>query len=430
MKKRLTAIGVTFFSIWHFVLTSARAKSGFGLSGVFASFAFGVLFLLTACTASGPGQNPLAPGALSENNPNNENNRPLLKQAKVKVALLLPLTAKGNTAKVAKALKQAGELALFEFDNPNILLISKDTKGTPEGAREAANAAIRSGAELIIGPLFAKSVSTVAPVARQANVPVIAFSSDASVAGNGVYLLSFLAGRDVPRIISYAVSKGKQTFAALVPDNAYGRIVEASMRDSVNRFGGQILGIERYPLDANGMLDPAKKISEIAANSATPLDALLLPAGSEALPTLAPLMPYFEIDTKKVQMIGTGRWDYPNIGRQKPLIKGWFPAPNPASWRDFTKRYVKNYSKAPPRIASLAYDAVSLAVSLSNNPAGRRYSQDQLTRASGFSGVDGLFRLRADGMSDRGLAILEVQPYGTKVLEPAPSSFSTTQAQY
>ena len=32
---------------------------------------------------------------------------------------------------------------------------------------------------------------------------MIAFSSDEKVAGNGVYLLSFLAGRDVPRIVSY-----------------------------------------------------------------------------------------------------------------------------------------------------------------------------------------------------------------------------------
>ena len=122
----------------------------------------------------------------------------------VKVALLLPITGSGNTPSVAKALKQAAELALFDFDNPNVSLVPKDTKGTPDGARAAAESAIQDGAELIIGPLFAGEVSAAAPVARQAGIPMIAFSSDQKVAGNGVYLLSFLAGRDVPRIVSFA----------------------------------------------------------------------------------------------------------------------------------------------------------------------------------------------------------------------------------
>jgi len=53
----------------------------------------------------------------------------------VKVALLLPLTSSGNTPAVAKALKQAAELALFDYDNPGVALVPKDTHGTPDGSR-------------------------------------------------------------------------------------------------------------------------------------------------------------------------------------------------------------------------------------------------------------------------------------------------------
>ena len=76
----------------------------------------------------------------------------------VKVAVLLPITSSGSTPAVAKALKQAAELALFDFDNPSVTLIPKDTKGSPDGARLAAESALRDGAELIIGPLFAAEV--------------------------------------------------------------------------------------------------------------------------------------------------------------------------------------------------------------------------------------------------------------------------------
>ena len=165
----------------------------------------------------------------------------------VKVALLLPLTGSGNTPSVAKALKQAAELALFDFDNPAITLVPKDTKGTPDGARAAAESALHDGAELIIGPLFAQEVTAAAPVAAQRNVPMIAFSSDEKVAGNGVYLLSFLAGRDVPRIVCYALAHGKHNFALLIPQSPYGRMAEAAFARSMGRGGGQIVVRATFP---------------------------------------------------------------------------------------------------------------------------------------------------------------------------------------
>ena len=349
----------------------------------------------------------------------------------VRVAFLLPLSAQGNTAKIAEAMKQAGELALFDFNSPNVSLIAKDTQGTPEGAKAAAEAAVAEGAELIVGPLFAKSVIAAAPVARQAGIPMLAFSSDQSVAGNGVYLLSFLAGRDVPRIVSYSIRAGKRRFGALIPKGAYGDLVERSFRGAVKNQGGQIVALERIPLDANGMLEPTRRVAEYAKSpdEQTPpqLDAILIPAGPGSLPTISALIPYYEIDTAKVKIIGTGLWDYPNIGKEKPLVGGWFPAPDPKGWRSFTQRYVKTYESTPPRLASLAYDAVALVVSLSSGPKGSRYAPQQLTRASGFAGVDGLFRLLPDGTSQRGLAILEVQKFDNRVIEPAASSFSAAQ---
>ncbi len=345
----------------------------------------------------------------------------------VKVAVLLPLTG-GNSQKIAQSLKQAGELALFDFDNPSVELVPKDTRGTPDGARAAAQEAAKEGAELIIGPLFANEVSAAAPEAQRAGIPMIAFSSDRKVAGNGVYLLSFLAGSDVPRIVSYAVTQGKTRFAALIPQTDYGRLVEQSFLGAVKQLGGQIVAVKSYPQDANGMLAPVREIAELAKKGQPPqFDALFIPAGADTLPALAPLLPYSEVDTTAVKVIGTSGWDYTGVGKEQALVGGWYSAPAPKGWTDFTKRYVETYGDVPPRLATLAYDAVSLAISLSNNPKGSRFTAATLTRASGFAGVDGLFRLRPDGTSDRGFAVLEVQKYGNQVIDPAPSSFSTAQ---
>ena len=345
----------------------------------------------------------------------------------VKVALLLPITGSGNTPGVAKALKQAAELALFDFDNPSVSLVPKDTKGTPEGARAAAESAIQDGAELIIGPLFAQEVTGAAPVARQANVPMIAFSSDEKVAGSGVYLLSFLAGRDVPRIVSYAIAHGKKNFALLVPQSPYGRVAEEAFAKSVGRAGGQAVVRATFPPnDANAMLGPVRQVAN-AIKSGQQVDALFLPASPEDLESMAPLLASNDVTGARVQFLGTGQWDYPNIGREKALLGAWFPAADPKGWSNFTASYAKTYGATPPRIASLAYDAVSLAVSLSQNPPGQRYTPALLTRASGFAGVDGLFRLLPDGTSERGLAILEVRDYGAQLLDLPPNGFTSAQ---
>lgn len=340
----------------------------------------------------------------------------------VKVALLLPISATGSTAAVAKGLKQAAELALFDFDNPNVSLVPKDTKGTPEGARLAAQSAVRDGAELIIGPLFAQEVRSAAQVARRSNIPMIAFSSDEKVAGNGVYLLSFLAGRDVPRIVSFAMSKGKRNFAVLVPQTAYGRIAEAAFAKAVAKGGGA--APVRASFSAANMASAVQQIAT-AAKSGQQIDALFLPAGRNELPQLAPQLANAGVTSAQIQFIGTGQWDYPNVGSQKALVGGWYPAPDPKAWNSFAQRYAKTFGGTPPRIASLAYDAMSLAVSLSKNPPGQRYAYSQLTRSSGFAGVDGLFRLLPDGTSQRGLAVLEVRPGGPRVISPAPRTFST-----
>jgi ABC-type branched-subunit amino acid transport system substrate-binding protein len=349
----------------------------------------------------------------------------------VKVALLLPLTSNAGAQQVAKAMKQAGELALFDFDKPNVQLIPKDTHGTPAGAQQAAQEAVKEGAELIVGPLFANEVSSVAPIAQAAHIPVIAFSSDRSVAGNGVYLLSFVAGSDVPRMISYAVSKGKTRFAALFPQNDYGRLAEQAFQRAVQENNGQVVMTKTFPPDANGMLPPVKEMSVLAKKDAPPqIDAIFIPAGGDTLPSLAPLFPYYEMDTKNVKLMGLSGWDYSGVGKEPALLGGWFAAPDPKGWKDFTRRYVETYKDTPPRLASLSYDAVSLAISLSTNPPDRRFVATELTRASGFQGVDGLFRFRPDGTSERGFAIMEVQKYGNQLIEPAPSSFSTALAQY
>src|SRR6516162_7534374 len=178
---------------------------------------------------AGPAQQPIVAG-----------------NGQVKVGLILPLSASGNAGVAAQSMKNAAELALAEFQNPNIQILIKDDGGSPAGAQAGAQQAVDEGAEIMLGPLFAASVPAVAQVARARSISIIAFSTDSSIAGRGVYLLSFLPESDVNRIVEYSASIGKKSFAALVPDNAYGNVVEVAFTQAAARKDGRVVAFEKY----------------------------------------------------------------------------------------------------------------------------------------------------------------------------------------
>src|SRR5690242_2293643 len=337
----------------------------------------------------------------------------------IRVGLILPLSAQGNAGVAAQSMKNAAEMALAEFKQPNVSLLVQDDGGTPQGAAAAAQQAIAQGAEIIVGPLFAQSVSAVGGVARQRGIPVIAFSTNASVAARGVYLLSFLPESDVKRIVDYAVSRGKRSFAALLPDNAYGTVVEAAFQQEVSRRGGRVIALEKYPPDANRMTEAVRRVAQ-AANQ---VDSIFIPDGADAVPQVVQALAASGVNLKRVQLLGTGLWDDPRIFSTAALDGGWYAAPESTGFRSFSGRYRARYGQDPVRTATLAYDAVALVAALVKTQGPQRFSEQALTNPSGFAGIDGVFRFRPEGPNDRGLAVLRVTPTGGQVLSPAPHSF-------
>ena len=335
----------------------------------------------------------------------------------VRIGLILPLTQGSGPSVVGVSLRNAAELALSEAGSADVTILIKDDQSTPDGARTATQAALGEGADLILGPLYANNVREAGRLGRGANKPVIAFSTDTSVASRGIYLLSFLVESYVSRIVDFASSKGKKSFAALVPENDYGNVALAEFQEAVARRGGRVQAIERY---APG--NAAAAIGRIAGIQSQ-IDALFIPEQADAMTTVAAQLKTANIDTKKVQILGTGLWNDARVLRLAGLQGAWFSAPENGGFNAFAQRYRAKFNSDPTRIATLAYDAVSLAAALARTQGTQRFSEGVLTNSSGFNGADGVFRFRADGQNDRGLSILQINNGTTTVVSPAPRSF-------
>lgn len=380
-----------------------------------------------------------------------------LPDSEARVALLLPLS--GRHAKLGEALLNAAQLALFDIADERFAILIKDTGGTPLGAQNATREAIAEGATLILGPLFATSVTAMADQARISGVNVISFSNDRSVAGGGVFVMGLDPAEQVTRVIDYASIQGNRRFAILSPATAYGNAVLNAFRDTVLRNSAEIAQVttfdparrdssaevrvladydkrheellkERARLEALGDEVSKRTLEELErldTISSPEFDAVMLPAGGRSLLALAPLLPYYDVDPGEIRFLGTALWDDHKLGTEPALLGGWFAAPPPHLWQGFRERFLDAFGSEPPRIASLAYDATALAAVLAGRAiaAGqnRAFDAADIMQPSGFSGVDGIFRFRADGASERGLAVLEMQRERFRLLDPAPQSF-------
>ncbi len=362
------------------------------------------------------------------------------------VAVLLPLS--GPSAPLGRALLNAAELATFDIGNDSFTLLPRDTGGTPEGATTAAQSALAAGASLILGPVFATEVPAVAQVARPANVNVVALSNDRTVAGPGVFVMGVSPQGQIARVVTFATSRGLHSFAALLPNNSFGSVVEDAFRSSAAAAGAQIAIVVHYDpgadatdavrrlaaFQANGGGAPAAQVptpqsqngdaaAPPAPSAATGFDAVLMPDFGDRLLSIAPLLPYDDIDPAQVRFLGSALWEDPRVTRESSLAGGWFAAPPPAARADFVTRYQSVYGQPPPRLATLAYDATALAAVLARSANGPDFSAPAISNPNGFAGTDGIFRFRSDGTAERGLAVLEVHRDGFHVISPAPEDF-------
>ena len=343
------------------------------------------------------------------------------------VALLLPFSATDARRRaLAQAMENAARLAADDLGANAPRLVSFDTAGAPGSAADAARRAIADGAELLLGPLLGRRAVEVQPVAEANGIQVIAFSTDRSVAGQGVYLIGSLPAAEFRRILRFAaVERGYRTLSGILPGNSYGAAAELALQRVAAETGSELGAILRY--------DPTFESAQTAALAYAEMHrsrfgsgggqvAVLIPDSGSQLATLAAFLSQQGLLDGEVQLLGTGVWDAHATIREDALRGGWFTAPDPRRRTLFSRRYAERYGAAPPLLAALAYDATVVAGTLIAR-GGDPFRAAAITDPGGFLGVAGAFRFTPEGLNERALAVLRVEEGGFRIIDPAPDGF-------
>ncbi len=334
------------------------------------------------------------------------------------VALLLPLS--GQHAALGSTLLEAAQMSLLETGQGGggITLVPLDTGGTPEGAEAAARKALDDGARLILGPLFSSEVRAASAPARERGVPIIAFTNDADVAAEGVFIMGLHPRPEIRRVVTEAAADGGKRFSILAPATAYGQRGAQAAEATIPQVGGSIVAVEFYDPGGSDAQETARRLARL------PADFVVLPEGPARAATLAPVYAYYETRGARARFLGTQLWEDPAMWREPALYGSWFAAPPSEARTAFMERFTALQGRQPPRIATLPYDATALASVLARRQGGPDFSIEAITQPNGFTGVEGLFRFRRDGLSERALAVMEIRR-GTApaVVRPAPTTF-------
>ena len=342
----------------------------------------------------------------------------------VPVALLVPRgSAQSGDAVLAQSLENAARLAIADLQGVQIDLRIYDTAGDPTRAAAAATEAVNAGARIILGPVYAEAANAAGIAAAQKGVNVLSFSNTTSIAGGNVFILGPTFDNTARRLTAYAKSQGKTNILIAGGNNSAGQAGQAAIRNAASQTGVNIAGSVGYELSQKGVINAIPQIRSATSGGA---DALFLTATTAgALPLLTQLLPEAGVKPEDIQYIGLTRWDVPAQTLALPGVQGsWFAMPDPGKARGFRDRYEATYGNAPHSIGGLAYDGIAAIGALVGAGKSDALTAAALTQGAGFQGTSGIFRLRADGTNDRGLAIATIQEQKVVILDAAPSSFS------
>ncbi|MEM7046801.1 MAG: penicillin-binding protein activator [Pseudomonadota bacterium] len=335
-------------------------------------------------------------------------------EVRVRVGLLVPLS--GPDQALGQAILSAAQLALFDMKNDWLELVPIDTGFSPEDLRVAIGRIAQEDLSLVIGPVFSGQTSTVAAFVDDPDLVVISLSNDVSLASSDLVISGVTLTDQLGGLIDYAArDHSLRRFAMLAPEEPFSRAAADILSQRMAQVGGRMVSVRYYDKQTR---DFSSVVRDLISSSA-PFDAVVILDDGIRARAIVPLFGYFE--RPDVQFLGIDTWGNPDI-RRDPFFRGaWFAALDDSESENFAFRLTELTAvSSSTELASLAYDLVAMVAVLSEESGFRRqdlYSQD------GFLGVSGLFRIRRDGLVERGYGIYEIIAGNVRQRLAAPVSF-------
>ncbi len=391
------------------------------------------------------------------------------------IGVLLPLS--GKFAKFGRLCLNAIFMAYGIYEEmpeatggSGFRLVIRDSGESAETAQEKFEELVKDEKAIaVIGPLLSKQFPAVARKAQEFGVPLFSLSQriEGSQIGSYVFPIGLSPNQQIDLIVSQAMGKnGYKRFAILAPSDSFGDEYVNLFWDSVEKAGGEIVGIERYEPKSTDFREEVKRLlgksymnarkievedlkrradrygatlkvkgklrqrlmKAYEAKAVVNFDAIFIPDDPA---TIGQLAPAFAVeDVENIPMLGINTWNTSEIvqraGRylQRSLfVDSFFPGSKNAQTIEFVQNYMKNFHSIPGTIEVQAYDAGKILMKAlqDGQPQNRAKLRDQLFNQEKFAGISGEFRFSSSGVQ-RSAHLLTVKGNGIVEILPEDST--------
>ena len=366
---------------------------------------------------------------------------------KIPVALFLPLTGKNKD--LGWSIFNATSLSLFDNDiNNKIELVLFDSKENPEESKKVFKEIIDRNIKVVIGPIFTSTVLAIEKMARDNDITVITLSNNHELLNKttrygGVFVGGIIPETQVDKIINFSMDKGKFNFAVIAPNNQYGKIVTEQMKKFIRSRDGNFITSEFYE---NNNIDIDRAVQKVISSFGIPSNSrnrdtsylsdydriypqvIFIPEAGKALTRIAGSISRLNNEERNFQLIGSTQWNDSSVLSDINLYGAWIPAPEDERFRIFEKNYYRSFGKFPPRITSIAYDAVLAIAKIAEQKTNLKLTFNEFIEfnnsiKNGFEGIDGIFRFLPNGAIQRNLAVLQIGNGKFETIESSTPKF-------
>lgn len=357
-------------------------------------------------------------------------------QKTMNIGLLAPLS--GESAGIGKAMIDAATLGLYDLEasygkqaNGALKLVIKDTKGTAEGAKQAAVEALQDGAEIIIGPLTDVETQLLGPVLQSTKKWAFSLSHNPIIRVPNVVQCGYFSGQQIERLLTYAFKRGANRIATIARNSVEGRMAMDEFAQSMGRRGVTPLATVTTGSDnANMTREIGPLVADISKITRQSGVGLFLPISApDTEQVLRFMVEKNRIPRNYLLVFGTNQWDTSEALNQFTMQEAVFTSTPPEKFTQFTRRFEGSYEYPAPRVASLAYDLVVLFGRLIGEGGLSALTPEIWQDENGFVGpANGLFRIRNNHVCERNYAILKTDGRGKKeILDPASPVFAKAE---
>ena len=383
---------------------------------------------------------------------------------KTRAEMLLNDATSGLTAPrhyLGALLPQSGQLAFFgdrvfkgiqlavnsyNLQNPEdrVVLLVKDTGGSPEKAVAALTELSSQGIVAAVGPLLTKEAEAIAPELAKVKVPVITPAASGEIVGKlspWLFRNALTNAGQAAAAAQYALEQKVAKYVVFYPEDAYGRdLMRLFMRDLDHK--AENLATVAYPPDVKDFGPYIRKVIEIDLRSRKiPIpedeaerkklfqeyipgfDTLYLPGYAERIGLLIPQLAFYNVSG--ITLIGSNNWHSQDLierarrhAEGAVFVDGFFPESADPAVKAVIDAYRSAYQEEPDILAAQAYDAAAMVLSLVQAHKDTPQAVEEgLLSLRDFPGISGSTTFPGSGEAKKKLFLIKIQD-GKFVLYP------------